>query len=190
MTLVSVGRTIQDFRVFTAIRESAYVYPVILSTHVACIAVFGGLILLTNLRLLDWSLTDVPVHAVIERFRPWKQLGFVVMVTCGALLAASKASEYLVNPFFQIKMALIGAIGAHGTYFRRSVYRPAGAANSPGSARAAAVLSLALWVALVSMGRWIAYYDAPRPSVNQPRGSATTTLPRAASASRRGRARS
>src|SRR5262245_42317734 len=75
MTLASVGRTIQDFRTFTAIRESAYVYPVILSTHVACIAVSGGLILLTNLRLLEWSLTDVPVHAVIERFRPWKQQG-------------------------------------------------------------------------------------------------------------------
>jgi len=161
MILVSVGRTIQDFRIFTAIRESAYVYPIILSTHIASIAIFGGLILLTNLRLLGWSLTDVPVRAVIERFRPWKQLGFVVMVSCGALLAASKASEYLVNPFFQTKMALIGAIGVHGTYFRRSVYRSAGAAIQPGSGRAAAVLSLALWVAVVTMGRWIAYYDAP-----------------------------
>jgi len=161
MTLVSVGRHIQDIRVFTAIRESAYVYPVILSAHVACIALFGGMILLTNLRLLDWSLTDVPVHAVIERLRPWKQLGFVVMVSCGSLLAASKAAEYFVNPFFQIKLALLGAIGVHGTYFRRSVYRPAGTAISSGSAKAAAVLSLALWVAIVTMGRWIAYYDAP-----------------------------
>ena len=161
MTLASVGRTIQDFRAFTAIRESSYVYPVILSTHVACIALFGGLILLTNLRLLEWSLTDVPVHAVIERFRPWKQLGFVVMVSCGGLLAASKASEYFVNPFFQIKIALIGALGVHGTYFRRSVYRPAGAAIPPGSATAAAVTSIALWLAIVTLGRWIAYYDAP-----------------------------
>jgi hypothetical protein len=98
---------------------------------------------------------------MIERFRPWKQLGFVVMVGCGSLLAASKAAEYFVNPFFQIKMALLGAIGVHGTYFRRRVYRPAGAAISAGNARAAAVLSLALWVAVATMGRWIAYYDAP-----------------------------
>lgn len=161
MTLASVGRTIQDLRVFTAIRESMYVYPIILSTHVACIALFGGLILLTNLRLLDWCLNDVPAREVIERFRPWKQLGFVVMVGCGGLIAASKASEYVVNPFFQTKMALLGAIGVHGTYFRRSVYRPAAAAIAPGRAKAAAVLSLALWIAVVAMGRWIAYYDAP-----------------------------
>jgi hypothetical protein len=161
MTLASVGRTIQDVGAFTAIRESSYVYPVILSAHVACIALFGGLILLTNLRLLEWSLTDVPVHEVIERFRPWKQLGFVAMVSCGGLLAASKAAEYFVNPFFQIKIATLGAIGVHGTYFRRSVYRTSGAAIPAGSAKAAAVLSLALWIALVTMGRWIAYYDAP-----------------------------
>ena len=161
MTLASLGRTLQDLRGFTAIRESAYVYPAILSTHVACIALFGGLILLTNIRLLEWCLTDVPVDEMIERFRPWKQLGFVVMVGCGSLLAASKAAEYFVNPFFQIKLALLGAIGVHGTYFRRRVYRPAGAAISAGNARAAAVLSLALWVAVATMGRWIAYYDAP-----------------------------
>jgi ABC-type amino acid transport system permease subunit len=160
MTLASVGRTIQDLRLFTAVRESAYVYPIVLSTHVACIAVFGGLILLTNLRLLEWSLTDVPVGEMIERFRPWKQLGFVLMAGCGGLLAASKAAEYFVNPFFQIKLTLLGAIGVHGVYFRR-VYRSAGAAIPRGRATAAAVLSLALWAAVVSMGRWIAYYDAP-----------------------------
>ena len=161
MTLASVGRALQDLRVFTAVRESALVYPIVLSTHVACIALFGGLIVLTNFRLLEWCLTDVPVHEVIERCRPWKLLGFVVMVGCGGLLAASKAGEYFVNPFFQIKMALLGAIGVHGSYFRRRVYRPAGVAISSGSATAAAVLSLALWIAVVTMGRWIAYYDAP-----------------------------
>lgn len=161
MNLASLGRTIQDLRVFTAVRESSYVYPVVLSTHVTCIAIFGGLILLTNLRLLGWWLTDVPVDDVIDRFRPWKQLGFVVMAGCGGLLAASKAAEYLVNPFFQIKMALLGAVGIHGTYFRRRVYRPAGATISTGSAAAAAVLSLVLWIAIAAMGRWIAYYDAP-----------------------------
>ena len=55
---------------------------------------------------------------------------------------------------------MLGAIGVHGTYFRRSVYRSVGAIPS-GSAKAAAVLSLALWIAIVTMGRWIAYYDAP-----------------------------
>ncbi len=45
------------------------------------------------------------------------------MVTCGMLLGASKAEEYLTNPFFQLKMALLIAVGLHGLYFGRRVYR-------------------------------------------------------------------
>src|SRR5262245_58440875 len=100
MTLASVGQSVQDIAAFTAVRESALVYPIVLSTHLACIAVFGGLILITNLRLLGLALTDIPASEIVRSLRPWKQFGFVIMVTCGLLLGASKAAEYLPNPFF------------------------------------------------------------------------------------------
>lgn len=163
MTLASIGQSLQDVTVFTAVRESRLVYPVVLSTHLACIAVFGGLILITNLRLLGWALNDIPAEDMIRSLRPWKQFGFAVMVTCGILLGGSKASEYLPNPFFQVKMALLLGIGLHGLYFRQSVYRPIAAPVHPTTARAAAIVSLVLWIGVVSMGRWIAYYDAPAP---------------------------
>src|SRR5262245_54316096 len=119
MSVASIGRLIQDLSIFTAVRESSYVYPIVLSTHLACIATFGGLILITNLRLLGWTLRDIPIDDMIRSLRPWKQLGFSIMVTCGALLGASKAEDYLTNPYFVIKMALLLAVGLHGLYFRR-----------------------------------------------------------------------
>ena len=164
MTLAAIGRSIQDVGVFMAVRESMYVYPVLLSTHLACIALFGGLILITNLRLLGWVLTDIPAEALIQSLRPWKQAGFVVMAACGVLLGASKAEEYLTNPFFMTKMALLVGVGLHGLYFGAKVYRRDERLVSPSTARTAAVLSLVLWVGVVSMGRWIAYYDPPSPS--------------------------
>ena len=161
ITAAAVGRSIQDLSVFTAVRESSYVYPILLSTHLACIATFGGLVLITNLRLLGWTLTDMPIEGVIRSLRPWKQAGFSIMVACGALLGASKAEDYLTNPFFVTKMALLAAVGLHGLYFRRAVYRHGAGPISPAAARAAGALSLLLWVGLISMGRWIAYYDPP-----------------------------
>ena len=162
MNLAFLGQRVQDLSLFTAVRESRLVYPIVLSTHLACIAVFGGLILITNLRLIGWTLTDIPVTDLIRSLRPWKQLGFVIMATCGVLLGASKAAEYLPNPYFQVKMGLLVGVAVHGVYFRRTVYRTA-LPIEPSTARAAAVVSLILWVGVVSMGRWIAYYDAPRP---------------------------
>ena len=169
MTLAAIGRSIQDVAVFTAVRESVYAYPIILSTHLACIALFGGLIVVTNLRLLGWVLTDIPADGLIQSLRPWKQTGFTVMVTCGVLLGASKAEEYLTNPFFLTKMALLIGVGLHGLYFGAKVYRRDERLISTSTARTAAVLSMMLWVGVVSMGRWIAYYDPPSPVEQQSR---------------------
>jgi hypothetical protein len=178
MTLASIGGSIQQLGVFTAVRESSYVYPVLLSTHLACIATFGALILVTNLRLLGWMLADIPMDALIRSLRPWKQAGFAIMVTCGVLLGGSKAAEYLANPFFQIKMTLLFLLAAHGLYFAPRVYRRDAAAIAPSAARAAAVLSLLLWMGVVSMGRWIAYYDRPSPDhATQVRADGRTGTP-------------
>ena len=139
------------------------VYPILLSTHLTCIATFGGLIVVTNLRLLDWLLTDIPATDLIRALRPWKQGGLVIMLTAGILLGGSKAAEYLTNPYFLIKLVLLACIGVHGLVFQRSVYRRRDS-PAPRTARVAATLSLILWIGVVSMGRWIAYYDRPAPT--------------------------
>ena len=160
--LESFGAFVQGLSLFSAVRESALVYPILLATHLSCIATFGGLILVTNLRLLGWLLTDIPAGDLIRALRPWKHAGLTVMLTAGILLGGSKAEEYLTNPFFQIKLVLLAAIAVHGLLFRGTVYRRV-AGPLPGRARLAGVLSLALWLGVVSMGRWIAYYDRPAP---------------------------
>jgi len=145
----------------TELRESALVYPIILMLHLMCIAFFGGLIFATDLRLLGVAFKDASVAEVVGWLRPWKQAGFVVMVTCGILLASSKADDYYPNPYFRIKILLLLLVGVHAMVFRKGVYRNP-APPSPGMARAAAIISMSLWVGILSMGRWLAYYEAPK----------------------------
>src|ERR1700691_3237384 len=99
MPIASLFQWISDTSLATAVRESALAYPIIMSMHLTSIAVFGGMILMTDLRLLGVAMVNVPVTDVIRQLRWWKRAGFVVMVTCGALLAASKADEYYTNPY-------------------------------------------------------------------------------------------
>jgi hypothetical protein len=172
------GAWVQSLSLFTAVRESQIAYPAFLSTHLACIAVFGGLILVGNLRLFGLVLRDRSIGEVMTAFRPWKQFGFALMITMGVLLAGSKGSEYFTNPYFQIKTLLLLLIGVHGLAFRGSVYRNPDLAvspNTPSRAKLAGVLSIVLWLGVISMGRWIAYFDRPEPnapaqtSLQQPR---------------------
>jgi hypothetical protein len=163
---VQFGTWLQSLSLFTAVRESELAYPAFLSTHLACIALFGGLILVGNLRLLGLVLRERSIDEVMTAFRPWKQGGFVLMISMGILLAGSKASEYVTNPYFLIKLLLLALIAVHGLAFRRSVYRNPALATTPvttSRAKVAGVLSIVLWLGVISMGRWIAYFDRPEP---------------------------
>ena len=166
MPLSETAAVAQNLSFFTAIRESALAYPVILASHLSGIAMFGGTIVITDLRLLSLIMTDQPASEVIAELRPWKRAGFVLMAASGVLLAGAKAAMYAGNPYFLLKLGLLLMVGAHARLFRRGVYRNATLASVnrplPGAARLAACFSLALWLGIVSAGRLIAYYE-PAP---------------------------
>jgi hypothetical protein len=162
---VSIAETIQSIGFLRAFRESATVYPVVLTTHLSCIAVFGGMILMTDLRLLGVAMTDRTVTDVVNQFRWWKRVGFCIMVTMGALLATSEAVKYRPNPFFWAKMSLLTLVAVHAAIFRPLVYNNTGAIDKestlPTRAKLAGALSLVLWLSILTMGRLIGYWEAP-----------------------------
>jgi hypothetical protein len=170
MSIADISHSIQSVEFLTYIRESSYTYPVILSTHLTAICVFGGLILLTDLRILGFAMTDVSVTDVVGQLRRWKQIGFVIMVTMGLLLATSEMDKYYANPYFLTKMVLLILVGVHAMVFHRSVYGNTQALDRapqmPGIAKVAAITSLVLWIGIASAGRWIAYYEPPRDGTN------------------------
>ena len=161
MSTAQIFHWIQSTGWANALRESDLAYPVVLSLHLCSIAFFGVAILMTNLRLLGLAMPNSPVADVVRQLRPWKWAGFVLIITCGILLASAKADTYYPNPYFRIKLLLLALVGVHALVFRRSVYGN-GAAVAPRNARIAAILSLALWLGILSMGRWIAYYEKPK----------------------------
>lgn len=173
-----IAQAVQDTAFFTAVRESGLAYPVILSTHLSSIAVFGGMILMTDLRILGLAMKDVSVTDMVRQLRPWKYLGFIIMVGMGILLGGAKLGQYYDNPYFQLKMTLLFLVFVHAMVFRKSVYRNTEALDRapamPGIAKAAAVMSLCLWIGILSCGRWIAYYERPEEHQKVP---VSATLP-------------
>jgi hypothetical protein len=165
---VTIAHSLQSIDFLTAIRESALVYPVILSTHLACIAVFGGMILMTDLRLLGLSFFGLTITDVVSTLRPWKRLGGVIMITMGLLLSTSEAEKYAPNPYFWTKMTLLTLIGIHALIFRPIVYNKTEELDRspviPTKAKVAATLSLVLWTGMFVMGRLIAYYEPRQPA--------------------------
>ena len=163
--LLSFVQWLQFTAFFTYLRGSAYVYPVIMSLHMVGIAFFGGMILMTDMRLLGLAMTDRSVTDVVNQFRVWKRVGFCIMVTMGALLASSEAEKYTPNPFFWAKMASLVLVAVHALVFKPRVYDNTAAIDSapslPMRAKLAGALSLIIWFSVLSNGRLIGYWEGP-----------------------------
>jgi hypothetical protein len=186
MTIAEISHSIQSVGFLTHIRESSYSYPMILSTHLATIAVFGGMILMTDLRILGFAMKEVPVSEVYGQLHRWKQIGFVIMVMMGLLLATSEMDKYYSNPYFQMKVSLLLLVGVHAIVFRKSVYGNTealdGAPEMPQMAKVAAISSLVLWIGIASCGRWIAYYEPKDKDKGKPAFSLKAPAPVAVAA--------
>ncbi|MGH7969024.1 MAG: DUF6644 family protein [Limisphaerales bacterium] len=164
--ILSFAQWVQSTTFFTALRGSWFVYPVVLSLHLLGIAIFGGMILVTNMRLLGLAFRDRSISDMVDQLRIPKRYGLVLVATCGLLLLGAKAEEYYYNIFFRLKLLLLCLIFVHGWIFRRSVYFNTSALDVarpriPGRAKLAASLSILLWVAVACAGRGIGYIDPP-----------------------------
>jgi hypothetical protein len=182
MSVLEFAQWIQSTDWATYLRTSAYTYPAILSTHLTGIALFAGAILATDLRLLGVILRNQPVSDVIDQLRWPKRIGFLIVATCGFLLASSKAEEYYYNAFFRAKLALLVLVAVHALVFRGSVYNNAAALDKanriPGTARLAAALSLVLWISIACMGRGIGYIEPPLNKLHAALSGDAATGPR------------
>src|SRR5580704_11230353 len=168
--LLSFAQWIQFTTFFTNLRGSAEVYPIVMSLHMVGIALFGGMILMTDLRLLGLAMTNRSIADVVNQFRVPKRWGLLLTATCGILMAGSKAEEYYYNTFFRTKLILFAVVIVTELVFYRSVYAdPAVLDRSPGipgNAKLAAAISMLLWTSIACCGRGIGYIEPPLDKIH------------------------
>ena len=179
--MLEFAQFIQKTAFFTELRGSGYVYPAILSLHMVAIALFGGLILMTDMRLLGLAMRSYPVAEVIDQFRVPKRIGFTLIAACGILMACCKAEEYYYNDWFRLKLILLALVAVHALIFRRSVYNRAAALGQgsplPAGAKLAAGISLLLWIGIACAGRGIGYIEPPLDKIHAQFFAAPTVAP-------------
>jgi hypothetical protein len=141
--------------------ESIWTYPILESFHTVGVAVFLGLLLVWDLRLLGVLFTGVAVTEVWARLIPWVAVGAIFMMSSGILLFWAKPVYSWGHIFFRIKiaalfLALLNAAAFHLGIEKRLVDWDL-APRPPRAARAAGVISIALWAVIVVAGRLIGY---------------------------------
>jgi hypothetical protein len=142
-----------------AMRDSVWVYPVVLFAHILGIALLFGSIAVLDVRLIGiWR--KAPVKALAGQVLPWSVGSFLLIVPSGLAMFAANATELIARPVLAVKMCLIMAALLNAAIFHTLSFpsvnvwdaaemRPLG---PPPSARVAGALSLTLWASVIACG--------------------------------------
>jgi hypothetical protein len=144
-------------------RESGvWTYGIVNLCHILGVALLFGSVVIIDLRLLGvWRHT--PLTALADAAAPVATVGFAVAATSGVGLLATRATEYIGNPFLYVKFPAIAIALLNALALSLS---PAWNARrtrelSPGEHRQLAWMggmSLACWLTAIGAGRLIAYW--------------------------------
>ncbi len=162
MGIQDFAAAIQATAFSTALKTASWVVPFLQSIHIIMVGVVFVSILMVSLRVLGRVRADEPLLQVWDRFAPFLWTGVVLMAITGTLLTIAEPVREFMTLSYRIKMILLVVCITSAALFGRSVRRAARSsgrnlAPAPGSVRFAAVLTLALWLAIIFLGRAIAY---------------------------------
>jgi hypothetical protein len=139
-------------------RDSTWDFAIVEVGHLLALAVFGGAVLLVDLRFLGLGFRTQSISQVARELLPLTAGGVIVMFLSGFLLVANGPVRYYYNPAFRLKMALfLFALFFHFILQVR-IARQSPEQEKPSAwLKLSAVLSLLLWLSIGVAGRAIGY---------------------------------
>jgi len=159
MSVLEICQWLQETPAGRMVREGYWGYGVPQIAHLAGMALFGGAVVVDDLRLLG-AIRRPEFRELSSQLVVVKWIGFLVLTVTGILLFMSDATRFYKNPSFLIKIGLLILIALNAWIFRSGVYRDADRwadGASPAGARMAGAVSLFLWVCVIAASRAIGF---------------------------------
>ena len=160
MQYADVFEWLEYFDLAVYIRLSPLLFPAIEVVHFIGFIFLVGSAFLFDLRLLGIA-RKISVKDVAGYVLPWSRRSLILVVPSGLLLFVSQAKALSTNGVFGLKLILILIAFTNAGIFHRFTFRSVSnwsASETPAAAKAAALISLLLWVSVISCGRLIAYF--------------------------------
>jgi len=146
-----------------AMRDNGvWIYGIVNLTHILGVATLFGSIVILDLRLLGlWR--QVPLGQLSKPTVAMAVTGFLVAAISGSGLLATKATEYVGNPFLYIKfpaiaLGLFNVLLLHRSAAWRAHRSRALSRSEESQLRAMGGASLVCWLTAISAGRMIGYW--------------------------------
>jgi hypothetical protein len=145
-------------------QNQSWIVPTSQSIHIVCVCLVFTSALMINLRLLGARASGRTISHLTQTLVPWMWGALAVLLLTGAVQTIAEPVRQFVTPAFWAKMCMIlivvGMTAVFAHKVRANAARWDAAGPRPAGARAFAIGSSLLWIAIIVCGRFIAYTSA------------------------------
>jgi uncharacterized membrane protein SirB2 len=138
------------------IQSHTWITPLLQAIHIVMISIVFVSVAMILLRIMGRVSDDQPFEQVWRRFAPWLRVGLAIMAATGVLLILGEPVREATALSFWLKMGLIVVAVASIVYLHRALAGHTGTEISTGM-KSAAIGAMVVWIAIVFLGRAIAY---------------------------------
>jgi hypothetical protein len=164
MDIPAILASLESSALATGIRQTMAAFALIESVHVIGLTLVFGTVMIIDLRLLGLAWTRRAFSVIADEVLRWTWVAFAIASVTGALMFITNAAAYYNNWYFRAKMLLLVLAGVNMVFFevtdRRRVISWDRERSAPLAGRIVATLSLAIWIGVIFLGRWVAYAPA------------------------------
>lgn len=158
--MLEFAEWLQTTALSVSIQSAGWAIPLLQSIHILTIGIVFIAILIIAMRVLGRMRMDEPLDEVANKFARPMWLGLIVMAVTGALLVVSEPVRQVTATSFWLKMTLLAVGIVSAAAFSRSLkpgLAPVQGRDPSAATKLAALGTLVLWLAIIFLGRAIAY---------------------------------
>jgi len=144
-----------------AIQTHEWVIPTVQSIHIVAIGIVLASVFMIDLRVLGLAGRDQSLMETTGRFGPWLTGALCVLLATGVLMVVGEPARELLAFSFWLKMFLVALGTLIAALFQMALRRNQShweeSLVKQRTTKSLAILTLLIWVAIVILGRLIAY---------------------------------
>ena len=127
------------------------------AVHLMALAVLGGAVLMSDLRLWNLVMADVPSRTVVDNAHRFFKIALIVMLVTGFMMLAGVATKCYHNFYYWVKMAALASGIVFVFAIRQPLLKGDHAQLNPLTLKLVGLASTSLWFLVAASGRWIGF---------------------------------
>jgi hypothetical protein len=157
MNLLPIFEALEKGPIGIVMTDKPITFATVETLHLLALAVLGGAVFVSDLRLLGVILKDVPSKAITDAAHKWFRGALIVLLVTGFFMLAGVATKCYHNPYYWTKMMTL-AVGILFAFFvRKPLLAGEHSEINPSTLKMVGLASISLWFVVAASGRWIGF---------------------------------